>query len=213
MLKLYDYFRSSASFRVRIALNLKKLDYEAIPIHLLQDGGQQFTEQYQKINPHSLVPALQVNQQILTQSLAIIEYLDEIHPTPVLLPTDPLKKAIVRSFALSIAADMHPLNNLRVLNYLTNTLGVSDEQKNQWYKHWVEKGLAGLEKQLQIQNQAYPFCFGDEPGLADICLVPQLFNARRFSCTLTHYPMLVKIDSHCQQHPAFTKAWPVEVTA
>jgi len=210
MLKLYDYFRSSASFRVRIALNLKNLDYEVVPVHLVQDGGQQFSVQYQKINPHSLVPSLQDENKIVTQSLAIIEYLEDLYPTPALLPAEPFQKALVRSFALSIAADIHPLNNLRVLTYLTQEFEVTEEKKKQWYKHWIQKGLFGLEKQLQTYHTSQTFCFGDTPTLADICLVPQLYNARRFACDLSHYPTLVRIDAHCQQHSAFTKAWPME---
>ncbi len=213
MLKLYDYFRSSASFRVRIALNLKKLDYEMIPIHLVHDGGQQFSAQYRQINPHSLVPALQDENKVLTQSLAIIEYLEDCHPMPALLPDDPFKKALVRAFALSIAADIHPLNNLRVLTYLTRELNVSEQKKNLWYQHWIAKGLDGLEKQLQMYKTSGPFCFGETPTLADICLVPQMFNARRFACDLTPYPTLVRIDEHCQQQPAFNKAVPVEIPA
>lgn len=213
MLKLYDYFRSSASFRVRIALNLKNLDYDVIPVHLTQDGGQQFSAHYQQINPHSLVPALQHENKIVTQSLAIIEYLEDMHPAPSLLPADPFQKALVRSFALSIAADIHPLNNLRVLTYLNSELALSDEKKNQWYKHWIQKGLSGLEKQLQTYHTSQPFCFGDKPTLADICLVPQMYNARRFACDISQYPTLVAIDAHCQQHPAFAKAWPTETNA
>jgi maleylpyruvate isomerase len=213
MLKLYDYFRSSASFRVRIALNLKGLDYQAIPVHLVNDGGEQFKENYTRINPQSLVPALQVGDNIITQSLAIIEYLDETHPQPALLPANALQKAQVRAFALSIAADLHPLNNLRVLKYLTGQLMVSEEMKNTWYQHWMQLGLTALEKQIQSLQLAGDFCFGDTPTLADICLVPQIFNARRFSCDLNAYPELVRIDANCQRLEAFMNAWPKEVPA
>lgn len=214
MLTLYDYFRSSACFRVRIALNLKEIDYQTIPIHLLNHGGEQFSEAYQKINPQSLVPALLLDDKhILTQSLAIIEYLNETHPLPRLLPSHPYEKALARSFALSIAADIHPLNNLRVLTYLKNELGVTDEQKSQWYKHWIEKGLSALEKQLTSHQFSGDFCFGNQPTLADVCLVPQLHNARRFSCDIQAYPTLVRIDANCQQLSAFTQAFPIEATA
>jgi len=213
MLTLYDYFRSSACFRVRIALNLKRLDYHAIPVHLVNNGGEQFTEKYLKINPQCLVPALQDGDSIITQSLAIIEYLDETYPAPALLPVNSLHKALVRSFALSIAADIHPLNNLRVLKYLTSELTVSEEKKNQWYQHWISLGLTALETQIRSNNMAGDFCFGDTPTLADICLVPQLFNARRFSCDLSSYPELIRIDANCQQLDAFTRAWPIEAVA
>lgn len=210
MLKLYQYFRSSASFRVRIALNLKGLSYEDMPVHLINGGGEQFSASYQAINPHSLVPTLQDSNNTLTQSLAIIEYLDECHPTPALLPGDAYQKALVRAFALSIAADIHPLNNLRVLTYLTQTLKISEQEKSRWYEHWISLGLAGLEKQLANSPYTGAYCFGDRPSLADICLIPQLYNARRFNCDLSHYPTLVRIDQHCQSLTAFSNAWPME---
>ncbi len=210
MLTLFDYFRSSACFRVRIALHLKGLDYQVIPIHLVNHGGEQFSASYQQMNPQNLVPTLQDGNHIITQSLAIIEYLDDTHPLPPLLPSHPYEKALVRSFALTIAADMHPLNNLRVLKYLSNELKISEDQKGSWYCHWMEKGLSALEKQLITHKTTGTFCFGNNPTLADVCLVPQLFNARRFSCDLTPYPTLVRIDANCQQHTAFLKAFPVE---
>lgn len=210
MLKLHEYFRSSASFRVRIALNLKQLSYESVPVHLIDDGGQQFTPAYKALNPHSLVPTFEDNQFILTQSLAIIEYLDERYPHIPLLPSDIHQKSLVRAFALSIAADIHPLNNLRVLRYLKDKLGLSEEEKNSWYQHWLALGLAALEKQLNTSTHRSDFCFGDQPTLADICLVPQLYNARRFDCDLSPYPTLVRIDQHCQSLLAFSNAWPME---
>jgi maleylpyruvate isomerase len=210
MLKLYDYFRSSASFRVRIALNLKGLDYETVTIHLLNNGGEQHSSAYKDINPQALVPALLEGNKILTQSLAIIEYLDETHPTPALLPSDPFEKALVRAFALTIAADIHPLNNLRVLNYIKNEFHLSEEQKMQWYKHWIEKGLNALEQQLNVHNLAGDFCFGDQVTLADICLIPQLYNATRFSCDLSHYPTLIRINKNCQRLAAVSDAFPNE---
>ncbi len=212
MLKLYHYYRSSASFRVRIALNLKQLNYTDVPVHLVKQGGEQFSADYQAINPQSLVPALEDGNKIITQSLAIIEYLDELHPVPKLLPDDSYQKALVRSFALAIAADTHPLNNLRVLKYLTDELKITEEQKNQWYQHWIATGLTALEKKLLAANQVGKFCFGDTPTLADIFLVPQLYNARRFACDLSHYPTLVRIDAHCQQQMAFKEARPQEET-
>src|SRR5579885_1738697 len=210
MLKLYDYYRSSACFRVRIALNLKGLDFQTIPVHLVNNGGEQFSEAYQKINPQCLVPSLMDGNRILTQSLAIIEYLDEIVPENPLLPENPYEKALVRAFALAIAADLHPLNNSRVLKYLTNELHHSEEQKTQWYHHWIAKGLTALEKQLTSLNLSGDFCFGSQPTLADICLVPQMYNARRFACNLDHYPTLVRIDENCQKLAAVKKAWPTE---
>jgi maleylpyruvate isomerase len=210
MITLYDYYRSSACYRVRIALNLKNLGFDTIPVHLVNNGGEQFSEQYQKINPQTLVPSLDIGNQIITQSLAIIEYLDEVHPQPALLPIDPVKRALVRSFALTIAADIHPLNNLRVLKYLQGTLHISDEQKNDWYQNWIQKGFVALEAQLAANNDGAPFCFGDTASLADICLIPQMYNARRFNTDLSPYPTLRRIDTHCQEIAAFSLARPVE---
>jgi maleylacetoacetate isomerase len=211
MLKLYDYFRSSACFRVRIALNLKKIPYEKIPIHLINNGGEQHSNAYQAINPQALVPTLQDHQDYFTQSLAIIEYLNDIYPEPPLLPADVKVKAMVRSFALTIAADMHPLNNLRVLNYLQQQLHITEEQKTAWYQHWMHLGLQALEARLQTQSHhRYHFTFGNDPSLADICLVQQLYNARRFHCDISAFPELQRVDEHCQTHPAFQAAWPVE---
>lgn len=213
MLKLYDYFRSSASFRVRIALNLKKIHYEAVPIHLANQGGEQHSPRYLNLNPQGLVPTLEAGEHTLTQSLAIIEYLDETYPVPPLLPKPPYERALTRAFALSIVADIHPLNNLRVLKYLTGTLNITEEQKSAWYQHWITEGFQALEKQLKMNSLAGEFCFGAHPTLADICLVPQMYNARRFSCDLSAYPSLVRIDKNCQKHPAFMNAWPLETIA
>lgn len=210
MMTLYDYFRSTASFRVRIALNLKNIEYKAIPVHLTHNGGEQFSADYKTVNPHSLVPTLVDGDKVITQSLAIIEYLDQTHPTPPLLPQDPYQQAFARSIALDVAADMHPLNNLRVLNYLTNDFGLEDEKKNQWYRHWIQKGFHGLEKKLSSSKLTGDFCLGNSITLADVFLVPQLFNARRFSCDVSAFPTLTRIDANCQKHPAFIKAWPQE---
>ena len=212
MLKLYDYFRSSACFRVRIALHLKQLSYQMIPIHLVNNGGEQHHAHYRKRNPYSLVPTLEIDDQYLLQSLAIIEYIDELYPNPSLLPKESNARAYVRSIAFAIAADAHPLNNLRVLKYLTDVLKISETQKNAWYQHWVQQTFASLEEQLKQAQLFGTFCFGDQPTLADLCLVPQMFNARRFNCPLDAYPTLVAIDAVCQKHPAFMDAWPHEVS-
>jgi maleylacetoacetate isomerase len=210
MIELYNYYRSTASFRVRIALNLKGIEYKAIPTHLINNGGEQHSADYKKLNPHELVPLFKDGDRIISQSLAIIEYLDEVYPNPALLPQEPFNKAKVRAFSLAIAADLHPLNNLRVLQYLTNTLKLSEDQKNHWYKHWIQKEFSALEQDLA--DNKYQYCFGDTPGLADIVLVPQFYNARRFSCDLNLYPTLTRIDAHCQKHEAFVKAWPNEAS-
>ena len=207
-MKLYDYFRSSAAYRVRIALNLKGLDYDREFIHLTRGGGEQFSDQYGQVNPQNLVPALEDNGQVLTQSLAIIQYLEETHPEPPLMPATPLERARVRGIALAIACDIHPIDNLRVLNYLTNELGVSDEQRTAWYRHWVEVGLKGVEALVAGHPMTGRFCHGDMPGIADICLVPQIFNAKRFDCDLTGCPQLLRINEACNEIPAFADAAP-----
>lgn len=208
-MKLHSYFRSSASFRVRIALALKNLDYEYAAVHLLQDGGQQFASAFKAMNPAGLVPVLEDNDgTVLTQSLAIIEYLDETRPSPPLLPGDAVGRARVRAIALAIACEVHPLNNLRVLGYLVKTLGVSEAQKNAWYRHWVETGLATVETMLADDPRTGACCHGDLPTLADICLVPQIFNAQRFNCRLDHVPIVMRIHEHCLTLPAFAQSVP-----
>jgi len=207
-MKLYNYFRSSASYRVRIALNLKGLDYEYVSVHLTRNGGEQFADAYRALNPQALVPVLHDGDRVLTQSLAIIEYLDETRPEPPLLPKTPAERARVRALAQTVACEIHPLNNLRVLRYLTDTLGVSEETKNKWYQHWVGLGLQAIETQLATSPYTGKFCHGDTPTLADCCLVPQLFNARRFKCDLSGFPTLLRIEQNCNALPAFQRAAP-----
>ena len=209
-MKLYTYFRSSAAYRVRIALNLKALAPDMVPVHLLRGGGEQTHPAYLALNPQGLVPALEDEGHLLTQSLAIIEYLDEIHAVPPLLPADPPGRARVRAIAQSIACEIHPLNNLRVLGYLTGTLGVSDEQKSAWYRHWVTAGFAALEAQLAGDHRTGLFCHGDTPTMADCCLVPQIFNARRFDIAMSCYPTLIRIDAACSALEAFANAAPAQ---
>jgi maleylacetoacetate isomerase/maleylpyruvate isomerase len=208
MLKLYNYYRSSASFRVRIALKLKGLDYDYIPVHLTKGGGQQFAPGFRSLNADALIPVLDDDGRVLTQSLAIIEYLDETHPQPPLLPTSPVDRAYVRGFALTIACEIHPLNNLRVLRYLVKELGASEDSKNAWYRHWVEQGLAALEAQVVAERRSGRHVLGDQVSLADVVLVPQVFNARRFDCRLDHVPTLMRIFDHCMELPAFADAQP-----
>ncbi len=205
---LYDYFRSSAAFRVRIALGLKGLAYETVPVHLTRDGGEQHAASFRALNPAGLVPVWSDAQGVFTQSLAIIEYLEETHPQPPLLPAEPAARAEVRSLALSIACDIHPLNNLRVLKYLQDELGASQEARDAWYRHWVESGLASIESQLGRRAQERGFCHGDTPGLADCCLVPQVTNALRFACRLEHVPRVTAIYARCMALPAFARAAP-----
>lgn len=210
MLTLYSYFRSSAAYRVRIALALKGLAYDTIPVHLVRDGGQQHSDSYRAANPQGLVPALQTADAgpVLAQSLAIIEYLDETQGGPALLPADALGRARVRALAQMVACEIHPLNNLRVLQYLTRELGVSAAQKDAWYAHWAALGLQAIEDSLSRSSDTGRFCHGDSPGLADCCLVPQVFNARRFNCALDGYPTILRIVDACEQLPAFRQAAP-----
>ncbi len=206
-MKLYDYYRSSAAYRVRIALNLKGVAPERVFVHLRK--GAQRTDDYLDLNPQGLVPALALDGgQTLTQSLAIVEWLDETHPQPPLLPADAAARARVRAIALSIACEIHPLNNLRVLQYLTGTLGVSEAQKDGWYKYWIDTGFEALETQLARESATGRFCHGDTPSLADVCLVPQLANARRFNVDLAPYPTLTRIEAACNALPAFAAAAP-----
>jgi len=205
---LYTFFRSSAAYRVRIALNLKGLAYEAVPVHLSRGGGEQLAPAYRKLNPQSLVPVLQDGGHALTQSLAIIEYLEETHPQPRLMPKTPVERARVRALALAVACEVHPLNNTRVLNYLSGPMGLGDDAKRTWYHHWIALGLGALEARLAGDRETGSYCHGDAPGLADCCLVPQLANARRFKCDVSPYPTLLMIEKNCQALDAFQRAAP-----
>ena len=207
-MKLYTFFRSSASYRVRIALNLKGLSVEHIPIHLRRGGGEQFSPSYKSINPQALVPALEDGGRVLIQSLAIMEYLEERYPKPPLLPDNPADKALVRSMALVIACEIHPIQNLRVLVYLKNNLKQSDDDLNRWARHWIDLGLSALEQMIVSAPKRGKFCFGDTPTLADICLVPQLANARRFACDLSSFPAITAIEANCMALAAFADAAP-----
>lgn len=203
-MELFSYFRSSASYRVRIALALKGLDVTYQPVHLARH--EQFNESYAAVSASRLVPALRDGDHTLTQSLAIIEYLDETHPQPPLMPPDALGRARVRMLALDIACEIHPLNNLRVLRYLVGPMGVADDAKNRWYRHWVETGLEVVERHLAEAPSR--FCHGDTPTLADCVLVPQIFNARRFDCRLDHVPQVMRVFDACMALPAFERTQP-----
>jgi maleylacetoacetate isomerase len=201
---LFDYFRSSASYRVRIALALKGVDHRRVAVNLLD--GEQRQSEYRARNPQGLVPMLEVDGRRITQSLAIIDWLDGAFPTPPLLPRDPDDRAHVLSLALAVACDIHPLNNLRVLKYLKGPLDQPEEARNAWYRHWVAEGLAALE--AMAAPRAGRFLFGDAPSLADLCLVPQLYNARRFDVPLDPYPVLVRVEAETNDLPAFAEAHP-----
>ncbi|MBK4737467.1 maleylacetoacetate isomerase [Noviherbaspirillum pedocola] len=215
-MKLYSYFRSSAAFRVRIALNLKGLDYDTIPVHLLRSGGEQHGESYRALNPEKLVPTLiddgadNDGQAALAQSLAIIEYLEETQPQPPLLPSSAVDRAHVRGLALAIACDIHPLNNLRVLRYLSRELKLEEAARNDWYRHWCMQGLTALEARLSGDHRTGQFCYGDAPSLADCCLVPQIFNARRVDCDLSGMPTVLRIFDACMRLEAFERATPAQ---
>ena len=205
-MELYSYFRSSASFRVRIALALKGIDYDYRAVHL--GKNEQLGATYGRVSRTQLVPQLVDGEASLGQSLAIIEYLDETHPEPPLLPGGALDRARIRSLALDVACEIHPLNNLRVLRYLVRELKVGEEAKNGWYRHWVEQGLAAVERRLSEEPQTGHYCHGDAPTLADCVLVPQIFNAQRFGCRLDHVPTVMRVFDACMALPAFQRAQP-----
>lgn len=207
-MKLYTYFRSSAAFRVRIALNLKGLAYEPVFVHLAK--GEHRKSDYGAINPQALLPTLEDAGKRLTQSLAIIEYLDERQPDPPLLPKDPLGRARVRSLAMLVACEIHPLNNLRTLQYLKRALRHNDEQVNSWYRHWIADGLGRLEADLANANGTGKFCHGDQATMADCCLVPQIFNAQRYQCDTAPYPTVMRVYAECMQLVAFDRAQPAK---
>jgi maleylacetoacetate isomerase len=207
-MRYYGFFRSSASYRLRIGLNLKGLACDYVPVHLSKGGGEQFAPAFAALNPQKLVPVLDDDGRILIQSLAILEYLDETRPEPPILPRDPAGRARVRALAQIVACDLHPINNLRVLNYLKNELAVSEDGANAWYRHWVGLGLESIEALLAGHRDTGRFCHGDAPTVADICLVPQVFNAQRFKCPLDGYPTIVRIVEACQKLDAFDRARP-----
>ena len=203
-MQLYSYFRSSASYRVRIALALKGLAYDYVPIHLVRN--EQLKPPFSDIAANKLVPALVEDEHVLTQSMAIIEYLEETHPEPPLLPGDAFARARIRSLAQDIACEIHPLNNTRVLGYLTGPLAASEEARGAWIRHWIETGLEVVERQLAAQPST--FCHGQTPGLADCALVPQVFNAQRFNCKLEHVPHVMRVHAACMMHEAFSTTQP-----
>ncbi len=203
-MRLYDYWRSSSAYRVRIALRLKGIEHGQLPVNLRQ--GVQRTLDYLAHNRQGLVPALEVGGTVLTQSLAIIEWLDETHPEPPLLPPGAEARALARSLALQVACEIQPVNNLRVLQYLQKRLGLDERDVNAWYRHWIAEGFASLEQRLAVSAGTY--CVGDQVTLADLCLVPQVYNARRYSCDLDPFPTIVRVDAACQKLPAFAEAKP-----
>ncbi|WP_299011496.1 maleylacetoacetate isomerase [uncultured Shewanella sp.] len=213
MNKLYGYWRSSAAYRVRIALNLKQITVEQLSVHLVKEGGEQHKAAYLALNPQALVPSFVIKDETtafesdtLTQSMAILEYLDEVYPQPPLLPSSSVARAKVRAMAMSIACDIHPLNNLRVLQYLSNELNINDEKKRTWYQHWIVQGFTALEAQLtQVSGQ---YCFGDTVSMADLCLVPQVYNAQRFDVDLTPYSNIMRVNTACLDLAAFKDAMP-----
>jgi maleylacetoacetate isomerase/maleylpyruvate isomerase len=207
-MQLHTFFRSSASYRVRIALNLKAIGYDAVAVHLSRNGGEQFGAAFDALNPQHLVPVLVDGGEVLTQSLAIIEYIDETCPQTPLLPADAAGRARVRALSQMIACDIHPLNNLRVLNYLSQELEIGAAKKDAWYRHWVGLGLAAFESALVRSADTGRFCHGAKPGMADCCLVPQVFNAQRFECDMAGYPTLMRIHDACMDLDAFQRASP-----
>lgn len=207
-MKLYSYWRSSAAYRVRIALNLKALDYEIAPVHMLRDGGEQRQAEYLAVNPQGLIPTLEDGGLKLGQSLAIMDYLEAKHPEPALYPQALEERALAQQLALAIACDIHPLNNLRALKYLKNDLGVEDEARDAWYRHWIRAGFAAMETLLRKRGWRGPYCLDQQVTIADACLAPQMYNARRFETPLEDFPILTSIDAACLALPAFQQAAP-----
>lgn len=205
-MKLTTYYRSTAAYRVRITLKLKGVAHELIPINLLK--GEHKESEFLAKNPDGLIPTLETDDYALSQSIAILEYLEEAYPKVALLPNDSLDRATVRGLVQTIASDMHPLNNLRVLQFLVNEMGVSEEQKLQWYQHWIANGFTGLEARLAKSSDTGKFCFGDSPSMADVCLVPQVYNAHRFDCPMEDYPTISQINNHCMSLSAFADTAP-----
>ena len=207
-LRLYSYWRSSAAYRVRIGLNLKGLRYETVPVHLVRDGGEQHQADYTAMNPQHMVPTLTHGVRVIRQSLAILEYLDEAWPSPRLLPMTARDRARVRSLAQLVAADIHPLNNLRVMRYFEQTWSVPQSERDEWIKHWIVEGFDAMEALLANDAATGTYCHGQTPGLADCCLVPQVFNARRFGVDMAAFPTIARIEEACLELPAFADARP-----
>lgn len=207
-MKLFDYYRSSTCFRVRIALNYKQIPYDTCSIHLVNNGGEQHSTGYLDVNPQGLVPTLEDNGAVLFQSLAIIDYLEEKYPEPALFPIDMLARAQVKGLALIIACDMHPLNNLRVLQQLKEEFSATEQQIEAWYYHWLKTGFDAFELQLHRLPRTKDVCYGSEISLADLCLIPQVYNAHRFNFPMKDYPLIQRIYNHCQTIDAFIKAAP-----
>lgn len=207
-LKLYSYWRSSAAYRVRIALNLKRLDYEIVPVHLTREGGEQHADEFRALNPQELIPVLRDGHRVIRQSLAIIEYLDETWASPPLLPATARDRARVRALADVVACDIHPLNNLRVLQYFERVWNVPQPERDAWVRHWIALGLEALESMLVDNPSTGDFCDGDSPTLADCCVVPQLYNAKRFGLELDRFPTLLRVEAECLKLSEFDRARP-----
>lgn len=207
-MQLHTYFRSSTAYRVRIALNLKQLEAELLPVHLVRGGGEQHSLKFRKVNPLGRVPVLVDGGVPFTQSLAVLEYLEEIHPNPPLLPADATDRAWIRSLADLVACDIHPLNNLSVLKYLEQELGLDEAARKKWIHHWVQNGFTALEEIIAKDPRVKTYCYGDKVSMADVCLVPQVYNAKRFGVDMAPYPTISRINDACMQLKAFEKAAP-----
>ncbi|MCR6663398.1 MAG: maleylacetoacetate isomerase [Luteimonas sp.] len=205
---LHSYWRSSAAYRVRIGLNLKGLRYDIVPVHLVRDGGDQRKPEFSETNPQRLVPVLQHGKRMLRQSMAILEYLDEMWPEPPLLPATARERQRVRALAQVVACDIHPLNNLRVMQYFEREWGVPQPEREEWIRHWIEDGFEAFESLLQNHPATGHFCDGHAPSIADCCLIPQVYNARRFGMDLSRYPTILRIEEACLALPAFDAARP-----